>query len=156
MSSKPSVKAVRSIGLTTLTLVEETGKTCHFTAPGVPFRQLYSVSLTPTPKRRHQKQSVRNITKSLVLQAVGRFTWPTLVTTAASLTLRPGFHPPDCEKHIPLNFHKSVELEKSPQCHQVKEPALGLSLEGGVSPSLSLLSRTFPNTGQIVRPAQGG
>lgn len=27
---------------------------------------------------------------------------------------------------------------------------------GGVSSSLSRLSRTFPNTGQIVRPAQGG
>lgn len=87
VSSKPSVKAVKSMGLPTLMLVEETGKSCHFTAWWVPFQALYSVSPTHTQKRRHQKQSVRKIT-SLRLQVAGRFTWPSRFTPAASLTLR--------------------------------------------------------------------
>lgn len=40
------------MGLTTLTLVEETGKSCHFTARGVPFQVLYSVSPTPPYKKK--------------------------------------------------------------------------------------------------------
>lgn len=44
------------MGLTTPTLVEETGKSCHFTARGVPLQVLYSVSPTPALKKKAPRE----------------------------------------------------------------------------------------------------
>lgn len=40
------------MGLTTPTLVEEAGKSCHFTAGAVPFQALHSLPPTPTLKKK--------------------------------------------------------------------------------------------------------
>lgn len=139
------------MGLTTPALVEETGKSCHLRSWEVPFRAL----CLPKRKRRCQESSMGKIIKPSVLQVVGRFTWPygsycfflDIKTKAFILLMLKSTFP-----------STSINLQnlKRAQCHWVKEPALGISLEGGVSSSLSLLSRTFPNTGQIVHPARGG
>ena len=73
------------MGLTALTLVEETRKLCHFTAEEFLFRHLVS---RKEKKRRCQKRSRRKITKPFVLQFARRLTWPYCLTTASFLTGR--------------------------------------------------------------------
>lgn len=59
------------MGLTTLTL-EETGKSCHFTAGGVPFRVLYSVSPTPPYKRKAPEEICEENNKTTGAAGCGR------------------------------------------------------------------------------------
>lgn len=64
------------MGLTALTLVEETRKSCHFTAEEFLFRHFVSRKEKKKKKRRCQKRSRRKVTKPFVLQFARRFTWP--------------------------------------------------------------------------------
>lgn len=81
-----------------------------------------------------------------------------LLYWGSSMTWRPRLSSSRFGKAAPPPTTTSINLQALKRVPVLwsKSAGIRISLQGGVSSSLSLLSRTFPNTGQIVRPAQGG
>lgn len=117
---------------------------------------LFSLSPTHTQRRRYQKQSVRKTIMSLGLRVAGRVYLAFPLHACSFLDIK--------TKAFILLIVKSTFPSTSINLWNLKRAPMSWSKRagfrtlhgGGVSSSLSLLSRTFPNTGQIVRPAQGG
>lgn len=99
------------MGLTTPAL-EETGKSCHFTAGGVPLQALYFVS---RKEKKVPEEICEGNNRAVGAAGCGKIYLASRLSDCFFLDIKTqAFHPPDLEKHIPLHFHKSAGPEKSP------------------------------------------